>query len=67
MANFVRKRREVEQNPNANFSVSKEIAYWAEKHNLCPKQFKQAFESSGSIAKAIQLCVAGGITISQSI
>jgi hypothetical protein len=57
MANFLRKTKEPQQNPNANFGVSKDIAYWAEKHNLCPLQFKKAFETSGSIAQAIQLCV----------
>ena len=67
MANFVKRNKEVRQNPNANFVVSKDIAYWADKHNLCPQQFKKAFDSSGSIAKAIQVCLAGGITISQSI
>jgi hypothetical protein len=58
MANFIRKGRNEQRDPEAVFSISKEIAYWISKYNICPVEFKKAFESCGSVAKAIQLCLA---------
>lgn len=57
MANFIRKGNN-QRDPNANFSISKEIAYWINKYDICPIEFKKTFESCGSVAKAIQLCLA---------
>ena len=57
MANFIR-RGNNQRDTNANFSISKEIAYWISKYNICPVEFKKTFESCGSVAKAIQLCLA---------
>lgn len=57
MANFIRRGKD-QRSPEANFSISKEIAYWISKYNICPVEFKKTFESCGSVAKAIQLCLA---------
>jgi hypothetical protein len=57
MANFTR-RGNNQRDPNANFSISKEIAYWINKYNICPLEFKKTFESCGSVSQAIQLCLA---------
>jgi hypothetical protein len=57
MANFIR-RGNNEKDPQRNFSISKEIAYWINKYNICPIEFKKTFESCGSVAQAIQLCLA---------
>jgi len=57
MANFIR-RGTTQRDANANFSISKEIAYWVNKYNICPVEFKKTFESCGSVATAIQLCLA---------
>jgi hypothetical protein len=57
MANRIRKGNN-QRDPEANFSISKEIAYWINKYNICPVEFKKTFESCGSVAKAIQLCLA---------
>jgi hypothetical protein len=58
MANFIRKGRNEQRDPEAVFSISKEIAYWINKYNICPVEFKKTFEACGSVAKAIQLCLA---------
>jgi hypothetical protein len=58
MANFIRRGKDDQRDPNAVFSISKEIAYWINKYNICPVEFKKTFESCGSVAKAIQLCLA---------
>ena len=58
MANFIRRGKNEQRDPNAVFSISKEIAYWINKYNICPVEFKKTFESCGSVAKAIQLCLA---------
>jgi hypothetical protein len=57
MANYLRRGNNM-RDPNANFSISKEIAYWINKYNICPVEFKKTFESCGSVAQAIQLCLA---------
>jgi hypothetical protein len=57
MANFIRKGNN-HRDPDANFGISKEIAYWINKYNICPVEFKKTFESCGSVAQAIQLCLA---------
>lgn len=57
MANFIR-RGNNQRSAEANFSISKEIAYWINKYNICPVEFKKTFEACGSVAKAIQLCLA---------
>jgi hypothetical protein len=57
MANRIRKGNN-HRDPEANFSISREIAYWINKYNICPVEFKKAFDSCGSVAKAIQLCLA---------
>ncbi|MCE3283211.1 MAG: hypothetical protein K0Q66_1948 [Chitinophagaceae bacterium] len=58
MANFIRRGKNDQRDPNANFSISKEIAYWISKYNICPVEFKKTFDACGSVAKAIQLCLA---------
>lgn len=57
MANFIRRGKETQKDPAAVFSISKEIAYWISKYNICPLEFRKAFESCGSVAKAIQMCL----------
>lgn len=58
MANSTRSGNNDRRDPGANFSISKEIAYWINKYNICPVEFKKTFEACGSVAKAIQLCLA---------
>lgn len=58
MANFTRRGRHDQRDPGAAFSISKEIAYWINKYGICPVEFRKTFESCGSVAKAIQLCLA---------
>jgi len=55
--NFMINRKEKKsENPQVNFSRSKEIAYWTKKYNVSPEYFQQLFKEAGySISRLMTL------------